>query len=249
MVKKVASTLMVVNSRVPGHIYNRLYRLDINKDCLIKDKIDNGIWNWNWSRTNLGSRNHAYFRDMLNEIGDVNIEVAEDTCYWSLGSNGVYTVKEARQIIDLKTLPSLDLQTTWDKVLPRKVNIFLWRMSLDRLPHRLNLSSRVWRLVNNWCEISLSHVTSYEEHQTRSSSWNVSKDIKHRFYVISASVLWWLWRFRNCVTFNSHAVRKSDIFDNVRSSSFSWLNNRGKMNFSWTDWLKSPLFIACPHNG
>ncbi|GJU92744.1 hypothetical protein Tco_1317500 [Tanacetum coccineum] len=85
--------------------YNRLYRLDINKDCLIKDKIDNGNWNWNWSRTNLGSHNLANFRDMLNEIGDVNIEVAEDTCYWSLGSNGVYTVKEARQIIDLKTLP------------------------------------------------------------------------------------------------------------------------------------------------
>nr|GEV53794.1 hypothetical protein [Tanacetum cinerariifolium] len=107
--------------------YNRLYRLDINKDCLIKYKIENGNWNWNWSRTNLGSRNLAYFRDMLNEIGDVNIEVAEDTCYWSLGSNGIYTVKEAQKIIDLKTLPSLDLQSTWDKVLPQKVNIFMWR--------------------------------------------------------------------------------------------------------------------------
>nr|GEZ75233.1 hypothetical protein [Tanacetum cinerariifolium] len=96
-----------------------------SKDCLKKDKIKNENWNWNWSKTNIGSRNLAYFRDMLNEIGDVNIEVAEDTCYWSLGSNGIYIDKEARQIIDLKTLPSLDLQSTWDKVLPRKVNIFL----------------------------------------------------------------------------------------------------------------------------
>ncbi|GJQ97241.1 putative RNA-directed DNA polymerase, eukaryota, reverse transcriptase zinc-binding domain protein [Tanacetum coccineum] len=87
--------------------YNRLYRLDINKNYLIKDKIDNGNWNWNWSITNLGSRNFANFRDMLNEIGDVNIEVAEDTYYWSLGSNGVYTVKEARQIIDLRLSPRL----------------------------------------------------------------------------------------------------------------------------------------------
>ncbi|GKA54620.1 RNA-directed DNA polymerase, eukaryota, reverse transcriptase zinc-binding domain protein [Tanacetum coccineum] len=30
--------------------------------------------------------------------------------------------------------------TTWDKSLPRKVNIFMWRLLLDRLPHRLNLS-------------------------------------------------------------------------------------------------------------
>ncbi|GJQ96137.1 RNA-directed DNA polymerase, eukaryota, reverse transcriptase zinc-binding domain protein [Tanacetum coccineum] len=260
--------------------YNRLYRLDLDKDCLIIDKIDNGNWNWNWSRTNLGTRNLAYFRDLLNEIGDVIIDVAEDTCSWSLGSNDIYTVKEARHIIDLKTLPSLTKQTTWDNTLPQKVNIFMWRLSLDRLPHRLNLSSRgmdimaiscpscnanvesanhiffecniakdVWSLVNNWCEISLPLVTSFEEHQVWSSSWNVSKNKKYRYYVISASVLWWLWRFRNSVTFNSHPLRKSDLFDNVRSTSFSWLHNRDHMNLSWNAWLMSPLSIVNIDNG
>ncbi|GKD70322.1 hypothetical protein Tco_1324412, partial [Tanacetum coccineum] len=67
--------------------YNRLYRLDLDKDCLIIAKIDNG--DWNWSRTNLGTRNLAYFRDLLNEIGDVNIDVAKDTCFWSLGSKDI----------------------------------------------------------------------------------------------------------------------------------------------------------------
>ncbi|GJW65938.1 hypothetical protein Tco_0117822 [Tanacetum coccineum] len=32
--------------------------------------------------------------------------------------------------------------TTWEKTFPRKVNIFMWRLNLDRLPHRFNLSSR-----------------------------------------------------------------------------------------------------------
>ncbi|GKA33855.1 RNA-directed DNA polymerase, eukaryota, reverse transcriptase zinc-binding domain protein [Tanacetum coccineum] len=49
--------------------YNRLYRLDQDKDCLIIDCIINGNWHWNWSRTNLGARNLSSFRDMLNEIG------------------------------------------------------------------------------------------------------------------------------------------------------------------------------------
>ncbi|GJR37684.1 hypothetical protein Tco_1213368 [Tanacetum coccineum] len=53
-----------------------------------------------------------------------------------------------------------------------------------------------------------------------------SKEKKHRFYVITTSVLWWLWRYRNSVTFSSQPLRKSDIFDNVRFSSFSWLHNR-----------------------
>ncbi|GKE60519.1 RNA-directed DNA polymerase, eukaryota, partial [Tanacetum coccineum] len=87
-----------------------------------------------------GVRNLAYFRDMLNEIGQVNIEVSEDTCVWSVGPKGTFTVKDARNIIDQKTFPSLAHSITWDKTIPRKVNIFMWRLSLDRLPHRLNLS-------------------------------------------------------------------------------------------------------------
>ncbi|GJW01256.1 putative RNA-directed DNA polymerase, eukaryota, reverse transcriptase zinc-binding domain protein [Tanacetum coccineum] len=122
--------------------YNRIYRLDQDKDCFIIGRINNGQWHWNWSRTNLGVRNLAYFCDMLNEIGQVNIEVSEDTCVWSLGPKGTFTVKDARNIIDQKTLPSLAPSTTWDKTIPRKVNIFMCRLSLDRLPHRLNLSLR-----------------------------------------------------------------------------------------------------------
>ncbi|GJU94435.1 RNA-directed DNA polymerase, eukaryota [Tanacetum coccineum] len=91
--------------------------------------------------TNIGVRNLAFFRDMLNEIGQLNIVASEDTCVWNLGPNGTFTVKDARNIIDQKTLPSLP-STSWDKIIPRKVNIFMWRLSLDRLPHKLNLSLR-----------------------------------------------------------------------------------------------------------
>ncbi|GKC46872.1 hypothetical protein Tco_1064594 [Tanacetum coccineum] len=100
--------------------YNRLYRLDQDKDCLIIDRIINGQWHWNWSRTNLGARNLSSFRDMLNEISQVNIEVSEDTCVWSLGPKGTFTVKDARNLIDQKSLPSLP-STTWEKSIPHGV--------------------------------------------------------------------------------------------------------------------------------
>ncbi|GKD31537.1 hypothetical protein Tco_1242315 [Tanacetum coccineum] len=60
---------------------------------------------------------------------------------WNLGPNVTFTVKDARNFIDQKTLPSLP-STSWDKIIPRKVNIFIWRLSLDRLPHMLNISLR-----------------------------------------------------------------------------------------------------------
>ncbi|GKB86836.1 RNA-directed DNA polymerase, eukaryota, reverse transcriptase zinc-binding domain protein [Tanacetum coccineum] len=199
--------------------YNRLYRLDQDKDCLIIDRIINGQWHWNWSRTNLGARNLSSFRDMLNEIGQVNIEVSEDTCVWSLGPKGTFTVKDARNLIDQKSLPSLP-STTWEKSIPRKVNIFIWRLSLDRLPHRLNLSLRgmdiltiscsscnanvesanhiffectiasdMWKLVYRWCDIPFVQALSFEAFKDWFSSWHAPKDKKHKLYVISAGSL------------------------------------------------------------
>nr|GEZ45480.1 probable serine/threonine-protein kinase WNK9 [Tanacetum cinerariifolium] len=118
-----------------------LYHLERDKDCLIVDRIDNGHWSWNWSRTDIGVSNMAYLHDMLPEISLVDTQV-DDSCLWSMAIDGLFSVKTSRRIIDAKLLPSLVLSTSWDKILPRKVNIFIWRLSLDRLPHRLNLSSR-----------------------------------------------------------------------------------------------------------
>ncbi|GJW17909.1 hypothetical protein Tco_0025345 [Tanacetum coccineum] len=111
--------------------YNRLYHLDQDKDCLIIDRINNGQWSWNWSRTNLGVRNLAYLCDMLNEIGQLNIDVNEDTCTWSLGRNGTFTVKDARYRIDQNILPTLAhiSKHYWDKSIPRKVKVFMWKAS------------------------------------------------------------------------------------------------------------------------
>ncbi|GKC56950.1 RNA-directed DNA polymerase, eukaryota [Tanacetum coccineum] len=92
--------------------------------------------------------------------GQVNIEVSEDTCVWSLGPKGTFTVKDARTIIDQKTLPSLAPSNTWDKTIPRKVNIFMWKLSLDRLPHRLNLSLRGMDILAISCSCCNDNVES-----------------------------------------------------------------------------------------
>ncbi|GKC24851.1 RNA-directed DNA polymerase, eukaryota, reverse transcriptase zinc-binding domain protein [Tanacetum coccineum] len=122
--------------------YNRLYRLDQDKDCLIIDCIIDGHWNWNWSRADIGIRNMTYLRDLLMEIRQIDLSVDEDTCNWSLADDGIFSVRSSQRLIDSKLLPSILPSTSWDNILPRKVNIFLWRLSLDRLPHRLNRSSR-----------------------------------------------------------------------------------------------------------
>nr|GEV07613.1 RNA-directed DNA polymerase, eukaryota [Tanacetum cinerariifolium] len=56
---------------------------------------------------------------------------------------GAFAVAPLCRLIDNITLPSLDFPTSWDNAIPRRLNIFLWRLKIDKLPHRLNLSRRV----------------------------------------------------------------------------------------------------------
>ncbi|GJZ44931.1 RNA-directed DNA polymerase, eukaryota [Tanacetum coccineum] len=95
----------------------------------------------NWSREDIGVRNKAYLRELLLEISLVDIIVEEDLCVWDMAIDGIFSVGDTRLLIDVKILPTLVPPTSWEKTLSRKVNIFIWRLALDRLPHRLNLSA------------------------------------------------------------------------------------------------------------
>ncbi|XP_071708448.1 uncharacterized protein [Rutidosis leptorrhynchoides] len=82
-------------------------------------------------------------------------------------------------LIDKVVLPSIEPSTIWFKSLPRKLNIFLWRLRLDRLPHRINLAIK---------GISLPSVVCPRCNQS-------GEDAEHIFFeCASSSDLWRLLR-------------------------------------------------------
>ncbi|GJR11655.1 RNA-directed DNA polymerase, eukaryota [Tanacetum coccineum] len=94
------------------------------------------------SQSVLGVRNSAHLNNILLEISQIEVGEDNDKCVWFLAHDGVFSVGDLCRRIDDHILPSVDTKMTWDKSLPRKVNIFMWRLKLDRLSHRLHLSSR-----------------------------------------------------------------------------------------------------------
>ncbi|GJZ67405.1 hypothetical protein Tco_0630645 [Tanacetum coccineum] len=119
--------------------FNMLFRLEKNQNCLIRDHIDNGHWMWDWSRPVNGGRSQADFNNLLVEFGALDIKVDSDCVISFVSSNGSYSVSFVRKHIDNCMLTNSLPCTRWYKIIPRKVNIFMWRMFLDKLPHRLNL--------------------------------------------------------------------------------------------------------------
>ncbi|GJV12654.1 RNA-directed DNA polymerase, eukaryota, reverse transcriptase zinc-binding domain protein [Tanacetum coccineum] len=122
--------------------FNRLFRLEKNKNFLVRDRIVNGLWAWDWHHPVNGGRALVDLNNLLIDIGSLNVEVDRDCVISSLSIDGSYLVSFIRKHIDNCMIANSLLSTRWCKIIPRKVNIFMWRLLLDRLPHRLNISSR-----------------------------------------------------------------------------------------------------------
>ncbi|GJT61375.1 RNA-directed DNA polymerase, eukaryota, reverse transcriptase zinc-binding domain protein [Tanacetum coccineum] len=76
---------------------------------------------------------------MVESTSFVNIR---DRWIWSLQSSGDFTVASIRKLIDEFTLSDVSSSTRWIKAVPIKVNVLAWKIKLDNLSTRLNISRR-----------------------------------------------------------------------------------------------------------
>ncbi|GJW85560.1 RNA-directed DNA polymerase, eukaryota, reverse transcriptase zinc-binding domain protein [Tanacetum coccineum] len=63
----------------------------------------------------------------------------KDSWLWSLNSSNEYTVASVRALVDANTLVVDTTATRWNRNVPIKVNVFLWRLALNKLPSKVNL--------------------------------------------------------------------------------------------------------------
>ncbi|GJV98460.1 RNA-directed DNA polymerase, eukaryota [Tanacetum coccineum] len=81
--------------------------------------------------------------DQLSLLLDtVILSNMDDRWFWDLNGDGVFQVKDVRFMLDEAFLPKMEVPTRWIKSIPIKVNVFAWKLYLDRLPTRSNLSHR-----------------------------------------------------------------------------------------------------------
>ncbi|GJZ63917.1 RNA-directed DNA polymerase, eukaryota [Tanacetum coccineum] len=77
----------------------------------------------------------------------------DDRWAWDLNGGGDFCVKDARDLVDEVLLPKENVATRWIKTIPIKVNVFAWKLHLDRLPTRSNLLKRGIQVQSSLCPI------------------------------------------------------------------------------------------------
>ncbi|GKB65708.1 RNA-directed DNA polymerase, eukaryota [Tanacetum coccineum] len=93
-------------------------------------------------------------------IARITLSSAVDRYVWSLENSGEFSVKSIRQVIDANCFPVIHSATRWVKSVPLKVNIMAWKIKMDGLPTRMNISRRGIEIDSIVCPICNSGAES-----------------------------------------------------------------------------------------
>ncbi|GKC50828.1 RNA-directed DNA polymerase, eukaryota [Tanacetum coccineum] len=105
-----------------------------------------------WSRHIISGTNANHLASLYNQLSEFSLNNSEDTWIWSFGTS-TFSVKSTREHIDHCSLPNGGFETRWNRLLPKKINIFIWRVLRDRLPSRWNLSRKGVDVVSLSCPV------------------------------------------------------------------------------------------------
>ncbi|GKC87071.1 RNA-directed DNA polymerase, eukaryota, partial [Tanacetum coccineum] len=124
-----------------NELFPRLYALENNKECSVAVKMQGEI-DSSFRRHVRGGVETQQLENIQDLVRLNVLSNVDDRWAWDLNGGGDFCVKDARDLVDEVLLPKENVATRWIKTIPIKVNIFAWKLHLDRLPTRSNLLKR-----------------------------------------------------------------------------------------------------------
>ncbi|GJW50832.1 RNA-directed DNA polymerase, eukaryota, reverse transcriptase zinc-binding domain protein, partial [Tanacetum coccineum] len=149
---------MVLKQRYP-----RLYALEVKKTVDVASKLSQENLTWSFRRAPRSGVEQDQLTDLMTYVEGVVLGVTPDRWYWTLDGSGEFSVASARKVIDDNRFPEVSTQTRWIKAVPIKVNIHAWKVRMDCLPTRLNISRRGIDIPSILCPVCGS-VTESSSH-------------------------------------------------------------------------------------
>ncbi|GJS43538.1 RNA-directed DNA polymerase, eukaryota [Tanacetum coccineum] len=134
-------------------IFPRLFALEGNKLATVNSKIEDGGLINSFRRHPRSGVELTQLNALSDMVVSVNLRPCSDRWVWGLEGSGDFTVASIRREIDDKRFLYVNSKTRWIKAIPIKVNIFAWKVKIDALPTRLNISRRGITLDSILCPI------------------------------------------------------------------------------------------------
>ncbi|GKF46849.1 RNA-directed DNA polymerase, eukaryota [Tanacetum coccineum] len=100
-----------------------------------------------------GGVEHAQFDLMLEKVEGTLLADMRDKWVWSLEGSSEFSVASVRKLIDDNMLSEVASKSRWIKAMPIKVNVHAWKVKLDCLPTRINISRRGMDIESILCSM------------------------------------------------------------------------------------------------
>ncbi|GJS25691.1 putative gypsy type transposase [Tanacetum coccineum] len=133
------------------YLFPRVYALESSKNIVVASKMAHCILGYSFRRDPRGSVEKAQFDSMLEKVEGTLLADMRDRWMLSLEGSGDFSVASVRKLLDGNMLPEVASKTRWIKAMPIKVNVHAWRVKLDCLPTRINISRRGMKIESIMC--------------------------------------------------------------------------------------------------
>ncbi|GKB59638.1 RNA-directed DNA polymerase, eukaryota, reverse transcriptase zinc-binding domain protein [Tanacetum coccineum] len=138
---------------VAKDIFPRLFALEDRKEVSVRAKLNDLCLDRSFRRPVRGGVEQVQLDTLVNLVSLVNLTPMADRWAWSLEGSGDFSVASIRKVIDANRLKSDSSKTRWVKFVPIKINVFAWKIKMDALPSRLNITRRGIDIQSITCPI------------------------------------------------------------------------------------------------
>ncbi|GKA62362.1 RNA-directed DNA polymerase, eukaryota, reverse transcriptase zinc-binding domain protein [Tanacetum coccineum] len=140
--------------------FPRMYALETQKNISVALKLSHDDLLCSFRRAPRAGAEELQYIQLVKIMEGITLFDSKDRWRWSLEGCGEFTVASVRNLLDANSLPVVSSKTRWIKAVPIKVNIHAWKVKLDILPTRLNISKRGMDIESILCPLCEKNVES-----------------------------------------------------------------------------------------
>ncbi|GKC36410.1 RNA-directed DNA polymerase, eukaryota, reverse transcriptase zinc-binding domain protein [Tanacetum coccineum] len=180
------------------YLFPRIYALESHKHITVASKLSHDNIIYFFRRAPRGGMEQFQFLELLGNIEGISLADSRDRWSWSLEGSGEFSVASVRRLIDENILPEFSTKTRWFNVVPIKINIHAWKVKLDCLLTKLNISKRGMLIDSILCPLcgkaveASSHIF-FACHIVREVFLNITRWWDIPYVEVSTYEEWLIW--------------------------------------------------------
>ena len=131
--------------------FPRLLALDKRKSCMVAERLTQQGRKWSWKRRPNTQEEIDEFNALEGIINNQRHWTSNDAVKSCLNKDGKFYVSDVRRLIDAVITTPMQNNTIWLYIVPLKINVFIWRVYVGRIPTAEALSKRGISVNNTSC--------------------------------------------------------------------------------------------------